>query len=198
MKAWTQYRPKPVIGVDEVGRGSLAGPVFAAAVVLKHERLPKFLKDSKLLSRKQRIDVFREICHEHQVAIGIATVEEIAMLNIVYASMLAMKRAITGLRLKKGHVLVDGRLRIPVLPKEFQQTPVVKGDLLFAPVSAASIIAKVARDELMAELGKEFPHYGWEHNAGYATAAHIKALREHGPCRLHRKSFSQVSLPFIL
>ncbi len=197
MKTWNQYRPKPVIGVDEVGRGSLAGPVFAAAVVLKHERLPKFLKDSKLLSRKQRIEVFREICDEHRVAIGIATVEEIAMLNIVYASLLAMKRAISGLHLKKGHVLVDGRMRIPTLDKAFLQTPVVKGDLLFAPVSAASIVAKVTRDELMAELAKEYPIYGWDHNAGYATASHIKALKENGPCRLHRKSFSQVSLPFI-
>lgn len=197
MKEWHKFRPKPVIGVDEVGRGSLAGPVFAAAVVLKHERLPEFLRDSKLLSRKQRIEVFREICAEHRVAVGLATVEEIAMLNIVYASTLAMKRAIMGLQLGKGHVLVDGRIRIPTLPKEFLQTTVVKGDLHYPPISAASIVAKVARDELMTVLAEQYPVYGWEHNAGYATASHIKALRENGPCQLHRKSFAQVSLPFI-
>ena len=188
---WNEYSPKPVIGVDEVGRGCLAGPVYAAAVIFKSDKLSDVVTDSKLISEPRREELAELILKEHQVGIGYATVEEIDELNILQASLLAMKRAIEQLGVKGGHVLVDGNQKIPGLTG-FKQTTVIKGDLRAAPISAASIVAKVTRDRLMKELGVKFPLYGFEAHKGYSTLVHKDAIVAHGPCDFHRKSFSGV------
>ena len=128
---------------------------------------------------------------EHQVGIGFASVEEIEELNILQASFLAMKRAIKCLALETGIVLVDGHLKIPNL-KRFEQHAIVKGDLRLAPISAASIVAKVTRDSLMKEFSREYPEYGFEVHKGYATEVHRKAIQKNGPTKLHRKTFGGV------
>lgn len=188
---WREFSPAPVIGVDEVGRGCLAGPVYAAAVIFKSDALNDLVTDSKLLSEERREELAEMILREHHVGIGHATVEEIDEINILQASLLAMKRAIENLGVSSGHVLVDGNMKIPGL-LGFSQTPVVKGDLRVAPISAASIVAKVTRDRLMKELGEQFPVYGFEAHKGYSTPVHKKSIVEHGPCEVHRKSFSGV------
>lgn len=180
-----------VIGVDEVGRGCLAGPVFAAATILNHSDWDDLLTDSKELSENQREEWAPKILEAHKVGIGFATVEEIEELNILQASFLAMKRAIENLKVPTGFVLVDGHMKIPGLVG-FRQEAIVKGDLRAAPISAASIVAKVTRDRLMKELGREFPQYGFEVHKGYATAQHRKAIQECGPCKIHRKTFGGV------
>lgn len=180
-----------VLGVDEVGRGCLAGPVHASAVILNHSDWDHDLTDSKKLSEKQRTYWFDKIKAEHQVGIGFATVEEIEKFNILQASFLAMKRAIDCLNLKTGIVLVDGHMKIPDL-QGFEQHAVVKGDLRLSPISAASIIAKVTRDLLMKELSKEFPDYGFEVHKGYATEIHRQAIQKKGPTLHHRKTFGGV------
>jgi len=181
-----------IIGVDEVGRGCLAGPVYASAVSFNSDLLSDLVTDSKLLSEKRRTELAIEIQKHHHVGIGFASVEEIDELNILQASLLAMKRAVESLGFATGHLLIDGNQKIPNMAKGFQQTTVVKGDLRVAPISAASIVAKVTRDELMKNLGVEFPHYGFEAHKGYSTAVHKKSIAEHGPCIWHRKSFSGV------
>lgn len=189
---WKQFGPEPVIGVDEVGRGCLAGPVYAAAVIFKSDILSDLVTDSKLLSEKRREELHDLILKEHQVGIGYATPEEIDELNILNAALLAMKRAVEKLGVENsGHVLVDGNKKIPDL-MGFEQTTIVKGDLRVAPISAASIVAKVTRDRLMKELGKEFPHYGFEVHKGYCTALHKAGIEKYGPCIQHRKSFAGV------
>lgn len=188
---WKEFSPSPVIGVDEVGRGCLAGPVYAAAVIFKSEALSDLVTDSKLISEKRRDEMAELILREHHVGIGSATVEEIDELNILNAALLAMNRAIQALGVKGGHVLVDGNKKIPNLPG-FQQTTVVKGDLRVAPISAASIVAKVTRDRLMKELGVQYPHYGFEVHKGYSTPIHKQSIVEHGPCVVHRRSFAGV------
>lgn len=188
---WREFSPAPVIGVDEVGRGCLAGPVYAAAVIMKSEELVEVVTDSKLLSEERRDELAAEIQKHHHVGIGYATVEEIDELNILQASLLAMKRAIENLGVKGGHVLVDGNQKIPNLPG-YQQTTVIKGDLRVAPISAASIVAKVTRDRLMKDLGAQYPHYGFEVHKGYSTPVHKNSIVEHGPCLVHRKSFAGV------
>lgn len=180
-----------VLGVDEVGRGCLAGPVYASAVILNHSDWDHELTDSKKLSEKQRIYWFEKIMAEHQVGIGFANVEEIEKFNILQASFLAMKRAIEKLKIKSGIVLVDGHMKIPKLD-QFQQHAIVKGDLRLSPISAASIIAKVTRDSLMKELSKEYPGYGFEVHKGYATEVHRKAIQKNGATPLHRKTFGGV------
>lgn len=181
----------PVLGVDEVGRGCLAGPVYASAVILNHDKWDHELTDSKKLSEKQRTYWHERIISEHQVGIGFASVEEIEKFNILQASFLAMKRAIGKLNLKSGIVLVDGHLKIPDL-KNFEQHAIVKGDLKLSPISAASIVAKVTRDNLMKELSKECPGYGFEVHKGYATAVHRQAIQKQGPSLHHRKTFGGV------
>lgn len=181
-----------IIGVDEVGRGCLAGPVYASAVSFNSDFLSDLVTDSKLLSEKRRTELATEIQKYHNVGIGFATVEEIDELNILQASLLAMKRAVESLGLNRGHLLIDGNQKIPNMPSQFRQTTVVKGDLRVSLISAASIVAKVTRDELMKNLGVEFPHYGFEAHKGYSTAVHKKSIAEHGPCIWHRKSFSGV------
>lgn len=188
---WRSFSPGPVIGVDEVGRGCLAGPVYASAVIFRSDILSDLVTDSKLLSEKRRDELAEQIIKEHHVGIGYATVEEIDQINILQASLLAMKRAVEQLKVKGGHVLIDGNQRIPNL-LGFKQTTVIKGDLRVATISAASIVAKVTRDRLMAELGETLPHYGFSSHKGYSTQAHKAAIAQHGPCFAHRKTFAGV------
>ncbi|HEY8065531.1 MAG TPA: ribonuclease HII [Methylosinus sp.] len=179
---------RPVAGVDEVGRGPLAGPVAAAAVILDPDRLPDGVDDSKALSAKAREAAFERIAAS-ALAIGVAfaSVEEIDGLNIRQASLLAMARAVAALHVAPGFVLVDGR-DLPALgcPGE----AIVKGDALSLSIAAASIVAKVLRDRQMRRLAALYPHYGFETNAGYGTRAHLAALQAHGPTPFHRMSFA--------
>lgn len=188
---WKEFSPNPVIGVDEVGRGCLAGPVYAAAVIFRSEELTDLVTDSKLLSEKRREELAEQILKEHQVGIGSASVEEIDELNILNAALLAMKRAVETLGVRSGHVLVDGNKKIPDLVG-FEQTTIIKGDLRVAPISAASIVAKVTRDRLMKELGTQYPVYGFEVHKGYSTVKHKQSIGEFGPCGEHRKTFAGV------
>lgn len=192
---WKEFTPAPVIGVDEVGRGCLAGAVFAGAVILKSDVGISEMTDSKLLSEKQRDELSELIIQNHQVSLAFATVEEIDEINILKASWLAMRRAVEGLAkeipIMGGHILVDGPFKIPDL-KGFVQTPLIKGDLRAAPISAAAICAKVARDRYMKELAKEYPGYGLEQHKGYSTKLHKEAIAKLGPAIIHRKTFAGV------
>lgn len=179
-----------VAGVDEAGRGPLAGPVVAAAVILDDLRPIKGLADSKTLSPARRstmADLIRAqaLC----CSVGLASVEEIDRLNILQATLLAMRRAVEGLRLRPVKVLVDGN-RIPVLPVAAEA--VVGGDAKVASISAASIVAKVHRDALCLDLEAAYPGYGFAVHKGYATAEHLQALARLGPCAAHRRSFAPV------
>lgn len=189
---WKTFSPGPVIGIDEVGRGCLAGPVYAAAVSFNSDMLSDLLTDSKLLSEKRREELHVEILKHHQVGIGFATVKEIDEINILQASLLAMKRAVKELGVSSGHLLIDGNMKIPRMPKTFSQTPVVKGDLRVALISAASIVAKVTRDNWMKELSRKYPHYGFELHKGYGTSFHQESIKQHGPCKIHRRTFAGV------
>lgn len=180
----------PVAGVDEVGRGPLAGPVAAAAVILDADRIPTGLRDSKTLSAQRRLALAAEIHASADTALGWCSVEEIDQLNIRNAALLAMRRAVEGLSRPPGHALIDGNACPPDLP--CAATCVVKGDALSLSVAAASIIAKVARDALMAELDAAHPGYGWARNAGYPTAPHLDALQHLGVTAHHRRSFAPV------
>lgn len=182
-----------VFGVDEVGRGCLAGDVYAAAVVLPHHDWDSELTDSKLLSEERREYWSDKIRNEALFGIGIASVQEIGELNILQASLLAMKRAIEQIQnVSSGVVLIDGNKKIPSLATHYAQQTFVKGDLRLAPISAASIVAKVARDQKMKELAIEYPEYGFELHKGYATPVHKQAIQKYGPCHVHRKTFSGV------
>ena len=179
-----------VAGVDEAGRGPLAGPVVAAAVILDELQPIKGLKDSKVMTARARERLFDEIRAKALCcSIAQASVEEIDTLNILQATMLAMQRAVDGLRLRPHHVLVDGN-RLPVL--KVQAEAIVKGDAKVKAISAASILAKVHRDRLCIELHEAHPQYGFDGHKGYPTAAHLAALREHGACPHHRRSFAPV------
>lgn len=183
--------PAPVCGVDEAGRGPLAGPVSAAAVILDpQKRLPKGLDDSKKLNHRQREELEFEIkAHAVAFAVGFASVEEIAELNILHAAGLAMCRAIDGLSVQPVYALVDGNYRFK-LPCEVKT--VVGGDGISASIAAASILAKVARDRVMVALDAEHPGYGFASHKGYSAKAHFAALRELGPCPAHRLSWGAV------
>lgn len=174
-------------GVDEAGRGPLAGDVYAAAVILSPEQLPKGLNDSKKLTEKKREQLFPQI-QEMAVAYYIATanVEEIAAYNILGATMLAMQRAVAGLSVQPDYVLVDGN-RMPTLSVAAET--VVKGDATSASIAAASILAKVARDHYLLELDAQYPQYGFAKHKGYGTKAHCEAILQYGPCPVHRKAF---------
>ena len=177
-----------IAGVDEAGRGPLAGPVAAAAVVFATETLIPGLNDSKLLKAKRREQICDQVFRcAAAVCIGIATVEEIDRLNILRASLLAMRRAIEGLEVKPDHLLVDGNFKIPEMP--CPQTALVKGDRLSGSIAAASIVAKVHRDRLMKEFHREFPQYGFDRHKGYPTPAHFQAIRQFGLCKIHRRTF---------
>jgi ribonuclease HII len=179
-----------VAGVDEAGRGPLAGPVVAAAVILDDRQPIHGLADSKKLSAKRREALFDEIRAKALCcSIAQASVEEIDKLNILQATLLAMRRAVLGLRLPPKLVLVDGN-RLPVL--EIRSEAIVKGDEKVPCISAASILAKVTRDRWCKQYHVEFPQYGFDQHKGYGTAEHLAALRQHGACPQHRKTFRPV------
>jgi len=186
--------PGLMAGVDEAGRGPLAGPVVAAAVILDELNPIKGLADSKKLTALRREVLYDEIRAKALCfSIALATAEEIDSLNILQATMLAMKRAVEGLRLKPHKVLVDGN-RLPTLL--ILAEAIVKGDALVPSISAASILAKVYRDRWCAEFHLEYPQYGFAGHKGYCTAAHLAALRLHGACPQHRRSFAPVAEVF--
>ncbi len=184
-----------IAGVDEVGRGPLAGPVVAAAVVLDPSRPIDGLRDSKCLTARRRTELAREIrlC-ARAFALGLATPEEIDGVNILQASLLAMERAVLRLRVLPELVRVDGR-QIPDFRghrARFVTEPVVGGDRIVPAISAASILAKVCRDRVMRRWHRRFPVYGFDRNKGYPTPAHLEALKNFGPCAIHRQSFAPV------
>ncbi len=185
---WEVLSPQPVVGVDEVGRGCLAGPVYAAAVILNPDFKFSHYTDSKLLSPERRTELAAEIRARHTVSVGFATVAEINEINILQASLLAMRRAVEGLNLKTAHVIVDGNKKIPSLEK-FTQTTIIEGDLLAAPISAASIVAKVERDQVMREMALQIQGYGFEKHKGYGTKQHQEAILRLGPTSEHRAHF---------
>lgn len=180
------------MGVDEVGRGCLAGAVYAAAVILDAQFEYQHYQDSKLVSAERRRQLANEIKSQHRTSLGFASVDEIRDLNILRASLLAMKRAVEGLKVKSAVVLVDGIHQIPGLSSKFEQVTLIKGDQRVRAIAAASIAAKVARDEEMLELSKKYPHYGFEIHKGYGTAMHRSKIKEHGPCPEHRCLFKGV------
>ena len=183
--------PGLMAGVDEAGRGPLMGPVVAAAVILDELNPIKGLADSKKLTAIKREKLYDEIRAKALCfSIALATVEEIDTLNILQATLLAMQRAVEGLRLKPHKVLVDGN-RLPIL--RMLSEAIVKGDALVPAISAASILAKVHRDRWCAEVDLQYPQYGFAGHKGYGTAAHLAALREHGACPQHRRSFAPVA-----
>jgi ribonuclease HII len=180
-----------VAGVDEAGRGPLAGPVVAAAVILDERKPILGLADSKVLTARRREQLFDEIRGKALCcSVAQASVEEIDALNILQATLLAMRRAVEGLRLKPGLVLVDGN-RLP--PLSMRAEAIVKGDSKVAAISAASILAKVTRDRWCAELDVQYPQYGFAGHKGYGTAEHLLALQTHGVCPQHRKTFSPIA-----
>ena len=176
-------------GVDEVGRGCLAGPVVSAAVILKENINLKLLKDSKKISFKKRTEIAEHIKLNSTYAIGLATVEEILNLNILQAALLSMKRAIDKLSIKPELVLIDGNFA-PKGIKNFKT--IINGDEKIKSIGAASIIAKVFRDQLMIKLSEKFHNYAWERNFGYGTKAHMEGLKKFGVTSHHRKSFKPI------
>ncbi|SEN70741.1 RNase HII [Pseudorhodobacter antarcticus] len=179
-----------VAGVDEVGRGPLAGPVTAAAVRLLPDRVPAGLADSKALTAKRREALFDAIMEAAEVSIAHATVQEIDAMNILRASHLAMVRALQGLPVPPDYALIDGNLLPRDMPCAGQA--IIKGDALCLSIAAASIVAKVTRDRIMTALDREFPGYGWARNAGYPTKEHQSALLNLGVTAHHRRSFKPV------
>ena len=181
---------KIVAGVDEVGRGSLAGPVYAAAVIFKTNIITKKIKDSKKLRKLEREDLSEYIKKNSIWSLGYASLKEIEKLNILNASMLAMKRAIKKLKIKPNLILIDGN-KSPEI-KNYLIKTVVKGDQKIKEISAASIIAKVSRDKLMKKISHKFKNYKWDLNAGYGTKDHIKAIKKYGITRFHRTTFKPI------
>jgi len=184
-----KVHPDPVAGVDEAGCAPLAGPVVAAAVVLDRNRFPRGIDDSKALPARTREAICARLYKVAVIGVGIASVEEIDALNIYWARMLAMSRAVDALGLDPAMVLVDGN-RCPKW--ERPSLAIVAGDTKCRSIAAASIVAKVTRDGIMAGHARDWPGYGWETNQGYPTPAHQRALRELGPTPLHRRSFAPV------
>lgn len=189
---------KWIAGIDEAGRGPLAGPVAAAAVILPTGYSCPGLDDSKKISAHKRDALFEKLTENPEIvwATAIADREEIDRLNILRATHLAMRRAAESLSTQPDHCLIDG---LPVKDFPFPHDAIIKGDGLSLSIAAASIIAKVTRDRLMREIDREFPEFGFAKHQGYGTKEHLDALRIHGPCRHHRRSFqpvAQLSLPF--
>ena len=185
------HPPGLVAGVDEAGRGPLAGPVVAAAVILDARAPIAGLADSKKLTALKREKLYDEICAKALCcSIAVATVQEVDALNILQATMLAMQRAVNGLRLKPVCVLVDGN-RLPQI--DIPAEAIVKGDALVPAISAASILAKVHRDRWCAEIDRIYPQYGFAAHKGYGTAVHLSALQAFGACDEHRRSFAPVA-----
>ncbi|QTD46425.1 ribonuclease HII [Ottowia testudinis] len=185
------HTPGLIAGVDEAGRGPLAGPVVAAAVILDPRRRIRGLADSKVLAPKTRERLYDEIMDKALCcAIATATVQEIDTLNILQATLLAMRRAVEGLRLPPALVMVDGN-RLPVLPMRAEA--IVDGDAKVKAIAAASILAKVHRDRWCAQVHEQWPQYGFAAHKGYGTAAHLAALQAHGACEHHRRTFAPVA-----
>ena len=184
-----KVHPDPVAGVDEAGCAPLAGPVVAAAVVLDRDRFPRGIDDSKNLPAHTREAIYGRLTKVAAWAVGIATVEEIDQLNIYWARMLAMQRAVDALGVEPAMVLVDGN-RCPKWDRP--SVAIVDGDAKCRSIAAASIVAKVTRDRIMIDYAREHPGYGWETNKGYGTPEHIRALGHLGPTPLHRRSFAPV------
>ena len=182
---------KIIAGVDEVGRGSLIGPVYAAAVILNKKINKKLLKDSKALSKHKREILLKYIKKNSIWAIGKASVKEIEKINILNASLLAMKRAIKKLKKKPTIVLIDGN-KVPKI-QSYKLKSIIKGDQKIPSISAASIIAKVTRDKMISSLGKKFKGYNWDQNYGYGTKQHLKAIKNLGITPHHRKTFSPIN-----
>ena len=182
---------KILAGVDEVGRGSLIGPVYAAAVILDKSINKKILKDSKSLSKEKRESLSDYIKKNSIWAIGKASTKEIEKINILQASLLAMKRAIKKLKKKPSHVLIDGN-KIPEL-KNYKLKSIIKGDQKIPSISAASIVAKVSRDKFILTLSVKNKGYHWDKNFGYGTKQHLNAIKKLGFTRHHRKNFSPIS-----
>ncbi|GLK67769.1 ribonuclease HII [Hansschlegelia plantiphila] len=180
-----------VAGVDEAGRGPLAGPVVAAAVVLDPRHVPKGLADSKMLSAVRREELFIEIMATSAVAFTAASTDRIERINIRGATLWAMARAVASLGVRPDLVLVDGRDAPPGLACRAE--PVIGGDALVQSIAAASIVAKVVRDRMMARLGECFPAYGFERHMGYGTPEHLAALAAVGPCSHHRRKFAPIA-----
>ena len=181
---------KIIAGVDEVGRGSLIGPVYAAAVILNRSINKKILKDSKSLTKIQREILSKYIKKNSIWSIGKASVKEIEKFNILQASLLAMKRAIKRLKKRPSLILVDGN-KLPDM-KNYSLRSIIKGDQKIPSISAASIIAKVTRDKMITNLGKKFRGYHWDQNLGYGTKQHLKAIKNLGITTQHRKNFSPI------
>ena len=181
---------KIISGVDEVGRGSLIGPVFAAAVIFKKNIDRNKIKDSKKLSKEKRDNLEKYIKKNSIWSIGSASLKEIEKLNILNASLLAMKRSIKKLKLKPSITLIDGN-KLPNM-NGYKLKSVIKGDQKISEISAASIIAKVARDRLIAKMSKKFKKYAWDKNSGYGTKQHLKAIKKFGITKHHRKTFSPI------
>ena len=187
---------KIIAGVDEVGRGSLIGPVYAAAVILKKKINTKLLKDSKLLSKQDREKLNIYIKKNSYWSVSKASVKEIEKLNILNASLLAMKRAIKKLHKKPNLVIIDGN-KIPEI-KNYNLKSIIKADQKIPSVSAASIIAKVSRDKFITKLSKKFKNYGWETNYGYGTKKHLSALKKLGVTHHHRKTFAPLHKMYFI
>ena len=182
---------KIIAGVDEVGRGSLIGPVYAAAVILNKSIKTELLKDSKSLTKSNR-EVLSKYIKENSVwSIGKASVKEIDKINILQASLLAMKRAIKKLKKKPSLILIDGN-KLPKL-KNYNLKYIIKGDTKIPSISAASIIAKVSRDKFITTLSRKYKNYGWNTNSGYGTKEHLRAIKKFGVTKYHRKTFSPIS-----
>ena len=183
--------PKKLIaGIDEAGRGPWAGPVVSAAVILNDKNIPDGLNDSKKLSEKKRLSLYSSIYNFHSVGVGISSIEEIDSMNVLQATFLSMKRAVEDLNPQPEYIIIDGNLD-PGL--NFKTKCIIKGDSISISIAAASVVAKVTRDNLMLKLDKEFPNYNLKKNKGYGTAEHRNALELHGPCKYHRKSFSPIN-----
>lgn len=179
----------PLAGVDEVGRGTLAGPVVAAAVILDYNNIPEGIKDSKKIVKRKREQICKDILSSSITSIGLATSGEIDKINILKASLLAMKRAIEDLKKKPNIVLIDGSYTPEIA---IQSKSIIKGDNKSISIAAASIVAKVYRDNLMIEFDKQYPKYGFLSHKGYGTKAHKEAILKYGPTSIHRMTFKGV------
>jgi len=189
-----RLHPEPLAGVDEAGCGPLAGPVVAAAVILDRARFPRGIDDSKALDAATREAIYARLRRVAAIGVGIASVEEIDRLNIYWARMLAMARAVDALGMDPAIVLVDGN----ACPRwERPSRAIVGGDAKCRSIAAASIVAKVTRDRIMVELDAVHPGYGWARNKGYGTLDHRRALAELGPCQAHRRSFAPVAAQLV-
>ena len=179
-----------IAGVDEAGRGPLAGPVVAAAVILPRDHVPAGIQDSKKLTAKTRTVILQDLENVADIGVGIATVEEIDEINVLRASHLAMCRAIAKLNTRPDHALIDGNL----IPRDLSlpSTAIVKGDSLSLSIAAASIVAKTRRDAIMWDLAQQYPGYGWDKNQGYPTKCHKEALQNLGITPHHRRSFKPI------